>query len=318
MKEHTRTAEFVTPKHPDKICDFLADSILDAYLAQDKTSRVAIELCAGHNAVMVNGEVTSAAQVDASSIIKNILGEHFSVTTQIAQQSPFIAQGVDTGGAGDQGIMVGYACSETENCMPQEYELARNLCKKIYATYPYDGKVQVTVTGDEVDTVVASFQHSKNADLQKIVESAIAAKKYFINPAGEWTQGGFDADSGLSGRKLVVDAYGPRVSIGGGSFSGKDYTKVDRSGAYMARKIAVDILHTRNATEVLVKLAYAIGVAEPVMAVAFVDGVEENIRGTYNMTPKAIIQELGLAEVQYAQTCQWGHFGNNFVWDRPF
>ncbi len=167
-----------------------------------------------------------------------------------------------------------------------------------------------------VTCVVASFQNTKNADLLAIVRAVIpGAGEYLINPAGEWTQGGFDADTGLSGRKLIVDNYGPEITIGGGSFSGKDYTKVDRSGAYMARKIAVDLLRARGAREVFTKLAYAIGKAEPVMAVAVVDGVEEVVTG-YNLTPAGIRSALGLSGVRYAETCTWGHFGRGFTWDK--
>ncbi len=319
----TKTVEFVSPKHPDKICDFIADSILDAYLAGDKNSRVAVEVMGGHNLITINGEVTSSAKPDIEKIVKNIVGDEYKVISNIALQSAEIARGVDTGGAGDQGIMKGYATVETKSMMPREYELARNLCIKVYEKYPYDGKVQVTLDGDVVKTVVVSFQNSKNEELLPLVKSIITADltakalasevEYLINPAGEWTQGGFDADTGLSGRKLIVDNYGPEISIGGGSFSGKDYTKVDRSGAYMARKIAVDFIR-KGAKEVFVKLAYAIGKAEPVMATAEVDGEERQITG-YDLTPKGIKEFLKLDGVEFANICQWGHFGRNFNWD---
>jgi S-adenosylmethionine synthetase len=309
-----KTCEFVSPMHPDKICDFIADSILDAYLEGDKNSRVATEVMGGHNLITINGEVTSTSTPDLEKIVKSIVGESYKVIINIVQQSPEIAQGVDTGGAGDQGIMKGYATNETKDLLPLEYTLARNLCQKIFEVYPYDGKTQVTIEDGVVTTVVASFQNAKNAELLPLVKSIIEAKEYLINPAGEWNQGGFDADTGLSGRKLIIDNYGPEVPIGGGSFSGKDYTKVDRSGAYMARKIAVEILKARGAKEVYTKLAYAIGKAEPVMAVAVVDGVEEQIGG-YNLTPKGIREFLKLDTVVYKNTCKWGHFGNNFNWD---
>src|SRR3989338_7583981 len=221
-----KTAEFVTPEHPDKRCDFIADSILDAYLAGDKRSRVAIEVMGGHRLVTINGEVTSAAKPDIMAVVKGIVGEEYKVIENIVLQSPEIARGVDTGGAGDQGIMKGYATSETESLMPLEHELARDLCQKIYAVHPYDGKTQVTVEDGKATVVVASFQNTKNAELLPLVQSIISANEYLLNPAGEWTQGGFDADTGLSGRKLIVDNYGPEVAIGGGSFSGKDYTNV--------------------------------------------------------------------------------------------
>lgn len=308
-----KTAECVSPNHPDKVCDRIADSILDAYLKEDKNSRCAIEVMGGHNLVTINGEVTSNANVDVAKIVKAIVGNEFEVQVHIAKQSPQIARGVDTGGAGDQGIMKGYATSKTKTFMPYEYELARNLCQEIFKVYPYDGKTQVTVSGDEVLTVVASFQHAPSDKLRTLVESIIKAKEYHINPAGEWSLGGFDADTGLSGRKLIVDNYGPEITIGGGSFSGKDYTKVDRSGAYMARKIACDYVR-KGGSEVFVKLAYAIGKAEPVMAIAVVDEKEEQITG-YDLTPRGIRTALKLDEVTFAKSAEWGHFGQGFNWD---
>ena len=309
-----KTAEFVSPKHPDKICDFIADSILDAYLAGDKNSRCAIEIMGGHNLVTINGEVTSQSKPDIENLVKSIVGPEYRIISNIVLQSPEIAHGVDTGGAGDQGIMKGYATSETKDFMPLEYSLARNLCQKIFEVYPYDGKTQVTIENGKPITVVASFQNTKNDELLKLVQSIISADEYFINPAGEWSQGGFDADTGLSGRKLIVDNYGPEITIGGGSFSGKDYTKVDRSGAYMARKIAVDLLQKNNAKEVFTKLAYAIGKKEPVMAVAVIDGVESEITG-YDLSPKGIREFLKLDTVVFADTCTWGHFGRGFEWN---
>lgn len=310
-----KTAECVTPGHPDKRCDFIADSILDAYVKDDKDSRVAMEVMGGHNLITINGEVTSNATPDIEAVVKSIVGADYKVIVNIVAQSKEIARGVDTGGAGDQGIMKGYATSETTDYMPKEYDLARMVCQKIYEVYPYDGKTQVTIDGDRVTTVVASFQNTKNDELLALVKSVITADEYLMNQAGEWTQGGFDADTGLSGRKLIVDNYGPEITIGGGSFSGKDYTKVDRSGAYMARRVAVDLLRSRNAKEVFTKLAYAIGKAEPVMAVAVVDGVEETISG-YDLTPAGIRKALDLDNVKYTETCTWGHFGRNFPWDR--
>ena len=322
-----KTCEFVSPGHPDKICDFIADSILDAFLEQDKTARVAVEVMGGHKAVTVSGEITSKAKVDIKKIVQNIVGPDFQINVFAAQQSEFIAHGVDVGGAGDQGIMIGHAVSGAPNFMPLEYELARNLCLKIYEKFPFDGKVQVTVDDENKDlgeshqapkvlSVVASFQNSKSAELEELVRSIIKAEKYFINPAGEWSVGGFDADSGLSGRKLIVDNYGPEYQIGGGSFSGKDYTKVDRSGAYIARKIAVDYLNKFSAKNVTVKLAYAIGVAEPVMAMAIVDGRVEMVTG-YDLTPAGICLKLALDRQKFALTARSGHFGRGFEWDLP-
>ena len=311
-----KTAEFVSPGHPDKICDFIADSILDAYLEGDKNSRSGVEVMGGHNLITINGEVTSKVHPDLESLVKKIVGENYKVIINLSKQSPEIAQGVDTGGAGDQGIMKGYATSETKSFLPREYELAKNLCQKVYEKYPYDGKTQVTLDGDIVKTVVVSFQNSKNADLLPYVKSIIKAEEYLINPAGEWNLGSFDADTGLSGRKLVIDNYGPEIPIGGGSFSGKDYTKVDRSGAYVARKIALDFIRSGKAKEAYIKLAYAIGKAEPVMAVAVLDGKETKIEG-YDLTPKGIKKLLNLENVKFAETAKWGHFGNpDFPWEK--
>lgn len=315
MSTNVKTCEFVSPGHPDKICDYIADSILDAYLRGDRKSRVAVEVMGGHDVVTVSGEVTSSAKVNIPTIVRRIAGKSYRVDVHTARQSLFIAQGVDTGGAGDQGVMVGYAVRETRELMPREYVLARDLCRKVYAAYPYDGKVQVTLENGKPAVVVASFQKTKTKALVRLVRSIIEAKEYFINPAGEWPVGGFEADSGLSGRKIVVDNYGPEYAVGGGSFSGKDPTKVDRSGAYMARRVAVDLLYSRRAGFVKVKLAYAIGRKEPVMAIAFVDGRDEDIRGVYDLSPKGIAKLLRLSSVSYAKTSQWGHFGRGFPWD---
>lgn len=308
-----KTAEFVSPKHPDKTCDFIADSILDAYLESDKESRVAVEVMGGHNLITINGEVTSKAKPDIESLVKGIVGQNFEVITHIVTQSPEIARGVDIGGAGDQGIMKGYATADTSSRLPKEYELARDLCMRIFEKYPFDGKTQVTVEDGKVVAVVASFQNTKNDELLALVKEIIKSDEYFINPAGEWTLGGFDADTGLSGRKLIIDNYGPEATIGGGSFSGKDYTKVDRSGAYIARRIAVDLLEKYQAKEVHTKLAYAIGKAEPVMAVALIDGREIQIEG-YDLTPRGLRDFLKLDKVKFKDTCTWGHFGRNFSW----
>ena len=311
-----KTAEFVSPGHPDKICDFIADSILDAYMEGDKGSRSAVEVMGGHNLITINGEVTSKVHPDLDSLVKKIVGENYKVIINLSKQSPEIAQGVDTGGAGDQGIMKGYATSETKSFLPREYELARNLCQKVYEKYPYDGKTQVTLEDGVIKTVVVSFQNTKNQELLSFVKNIIKAEEYLINPAGEWNLGSFDADTGLSGRKLIVDNYGPEIPIGGGSFSGKDYTKVDRSGAYVARKIALDFVKSGKAKEAYVKLAYAIGKAEPVMAVVVLDGKETKIEG-YDLTPKGIKKLLNLDNVKFTETAKWGHFGNpNFPWEK--
>ncbi len=193
----------------------------------------------------------------------------------------------------------------------------RKLCQHLYEEFPHDGKVQITAEQDgdnwDIKNVVASFQNATTEQLlAKVQEFVPNAGEYHINVAGDWSMGGFDADAGLTGRKIVVDAYGPRVPVGGGAFSGKDHTKVDRSGAYMARKIAKEILKNRNAGEVLVKLAYVIGKADPVKAAAIIDGVEEELSG-YDLTPKGIHDGLNLKDIKFADLSQWGHFGNNII-----
>ncbi len=312
-----KTAECVSPKHPDKLCDRISDAVLDAYLSQDPQSRIAIESVGSHGKVWVTGEVRSeATDVDVSSLVTDIVGDALEVTVHIAQQSSEIAQGVDIGGAGDQGIMIGYATRETATYMPKEYELARILCQKVYARYPYDGKTQVTIDENgELHSVVCSFQNAPKAKLSALVQEVLpGAAQYHINPAGDWVRGGFDADAGLTGRKIIVDNYGPEVPVGGGAFSGKDPSKVDRSGAYMARRIAVDTLEAQeDAQEVLVKLAYAIGYPEALMAVAIVDGVQQQVKG-YDLTPKGIRAFLELDKPMYAETAAWGHFGRGFTW----
>ena len=318
-----RTAESVSPRHPDKLCDQISDAILDAYLAQDPEARVAAETCGGHGVVFVTGEITSTAEdIDIEKIVKRIAGEGTEVHTKIVKQSPEIAQGVDTGGAGDQGIMIGYACDETPELLPLEVVLSRRLNQFIYEEYPYDGKTQITLADDgSVESIVASFQNVSHDKLEKKVRDFIAREnlrgklELHINPAGDWNQGGFEADTGLTGRKLIVDNYGPRIAIGGGCYSGKDPSKVDRSAAYMARRIAVDYLRKRNAHEVLVRLAYAIGKAEPLEATAIVDGKMETIEG-YDLTPRGIINFLDLKRPIYEATARYGHYGEGFDWDK--
>ena len=318
-----RTAESVSPKHPDKLCDRISDAILDAYLEKDPDARVAAETCGGHGVVFVTGEITSTADdVDIPAIVRRIAGDNVEVHTKIVKQSPEIAQGVDTGGAGDQGIMIGYACDETEELLPREEVLARRLNQFIYEKYPYDGKTQVTIAPDgSIDSIVASFQNVPKDELEKMVREFVENHKltgkleFHINPAGDWNQGGFDADTGLTGRKLIVDNYGPRVAIGGGCYSGKDPSKVDRSAAYMARKIAVDYLRQRKAHEVLVRLAYAIGYAEPLEKTVIIDGKPEEITG-YDLTPNGIIKFLDLKRPIYERTAEYGHYGEGFDWDK--
>lgn len=312
-----RTAESVSPGHPDKICDQISDAILDAHLKEDPYARVAVDVAGGHGVVFVTGEVSSkAVRVNVPEIVRRLAGEGIEVIEHIAAQSSEIAHGVNTGGAGDQGIMVGYACDETPELLPLEYVLARNLNKTLYKIWPYDGKTQITVKGREVVAIVASFQHASKEQLKTAVEEWVVAEPliiqqitpvFHINPAGDWEVGGFDADAGLTGRKLAVDNYGPRVPIGGGAFSGKDGTKVDRSGAYIARKIAVDYLTKHNAHEVFVHLAYAIGYPYPVEATVTIDGVQKHIKG-YDLTPEGIIRKLNLRSPAFELRARYGHF----------
>lgn len=315
-----RTAESVSPRHPDKLCDQISDAILDAHLAEDPLARVAVDVAGGHGKLFITGEVTSKAKdVNIPAIVKRLTGD-VKIIENIAAQSPEIAHGVDTGGAGDQGIMIGYATSETEQLLPRELVLARSLNEYLYGIWPYDGKTQITLHGDDVTGVVASFQHAPTDALKEAVKEWLRdiqtaeVFRFHVNPSGDWQVGGFDADAGLTGRKLAVDNYGPRIPVGGGAFSGKDPSKVDRSAAYMARKVAVDYLKNRAAKEVFVRLAYAIGIADPLEATVVVDGVSEMIDG-YDLTPNGIITALKLRRPIYEQTARYGHFGHGFDWE---
>ncbi len=318
-----KTAESVSPKHPDKLCDQISDAILDAYLTNDPNSRVAVETVGGHGKVFVVGEVTSTAHPEIEPIVKRLAGD-VEIEVRLVKQSPEIANGVDDGGAGDQGIMVGYACNETPELLPLEVVLSRKLNQYLYETWPYDGKTQVTLKNGKIESVVASFQNAESSELKAAVEKWLSTSantsyqlpstKLHINPAGDWQMGGFDADTGLTGRKLVVDNYGPQTPIGGGCFSGKDPSKVDRSAAYMARKIAVDYLKKHSAQEVFCYLAYAIGYSQPLEATVIIDGKSQVVEG-YDLTPKGIIEFLDLKNPQYEQTARYGHFGHNFTWE---
>lgn len=319
-----RTAESVSPKHPDKICDQISDAILDAHLSEDVNARVAIDVTGGHGTVFVTGEVTSHAKhVDVEAIVRRLAG-NVKVIVHIAKQSPEIAHGVDTGGAGDQGIMVGYATNETKEYLPLEVVLSRHLNQYLFKKWPYDGKTQVTTKDGKITSVVASFQHAKQSELlarvkhwlrQELLAVFADGIEFHINPAGDWEQGGFDADSGLTGRKLVVDNYGPHVPVGGGAFSGKDPSKVDRSAAYMARRIAIDYLKRFDAKEVYVYLAYAIGFAQPLEATVVIDGSSQVVQG-YDLTPHGIIEHLDLKRPIYETTARYGHFGHKgFTWE---
>lgn len=330
-----RTAEYVSAGHPDKICDQISDAILDEYLRIDPNGRVATETMGGHGHIYVMGEVTSKGKINIEEIVSRVYSatghsDSLQIHKNIVHQSPEIAGGVDSGGAGDQGIMIGYACDENEEMIPQELYLARKLIRNLPTNFGPDAKSQVTLNENgEVDVVIISAQHLPGADFAPLrtLAETLNPKHIYINPAGKFTVGGFAADTGLTGRKLAVDNYGPQIPIGGGCFSGKDATKVDRSAAYMARRIAVDYLRKYKCHEVLVKLAYSIGIAEPVMAIAIINpsvipsAVEEsrtvNLLETheYDLTPQGIIDFLGLKRPIFLETAKRGHFGNSFPWD---
>lgn len=333
-----KTAECVSPKHPDKLCDQISDRILDYCLRQDPNSRTAIEVMGAHGEIYIAGEVTTRADIGEQALygqLVDLIGLTTPVIFNIVKQSSEIAQGVDIGGAGDQGIMIGYATAETESRIPLALELARNLNHYLYGIYKTDGKTQITLSNyNAIDTIVASFQKAPaeelTANIMKWLEDPkiklASVPHIYANPAGDWNVGGFDADTGLTGRKLAVDNYGPEIPIGGGAFSGKDATKVDRSAAYFARAVAVTELEKRIAQggtpkSVTVRIAYAIGRAEPVEATAIIDdGVDtytEDIRGSYDFTPQGIIEQLDLLKPQYETCAAYGHFGAGRTWDKP-
>lgn len=326
-----RTAESVSPGHPDKVCDQISDAILDDILKQDPKARVAIETMGGHGIITITGELTTDAFCYMDRIAKKVYREcgytdEIGTQVNVVSQSPDISQGVDTGGAGDQGIMVGYACNENSAMIPQELYLSRKILKEVLDMgYGPDGKSQVTLNDDgEIHNIVVSVQHKEGENCKKEVEKFIsrnypAENKPIVNGTGKFVLGGLTADTGLTGRKIVQDAYGPQVSVGGGAFSGKDPTKVDRSAAYMARKIAVDYLKKYDADDVWVKLAYSIGVAQPLMAEARILQQGENriVKITdYDLRPQAIIDFLDLRKPQYFETAKWGSFGHNFPWEK--
>jgi S-adenosylmethionine synthetase len=328
-----RTAEVVAPGHPDKICDQISDAILDDIISRDPNARVAIETMGGHGIITITGELTTDTYCYMDRIAKKVykdLGytDDIGVQVNVVSQSPDIAQGVDTGGAGDQGIMVGYACNENEAMIPQELYLARKILKDVLDSgYGPDGKSQVTLDDEgKISRLVISVQHKEEetskvfGDVKKTIDDHYAEFvgddcELIVNGTGKFVQGGFDADTGLTGRKIVNDAYGPQVPVGGGAFSGKDPSKVDRSAAYMARKIAIDYLKKHDFKEVIVKIAYSIGVAEPVMATVFCDNVAHQIEG-YDLTPRGIIKALNLKQPIYQATAEWGAFGQEFTWEK--
>ena len=363
----TFTSESVTQGHPDKVADIISDAILDAYMAQDKNSHVACETCVTTDFCMVFGEITSTAELsddDIEKIIRDTIieigydnpdlkfdGHKCEVVNRLHSQSPDINQGVDRGedetGAGDQGMMFGYATNETDSLMPFPIDLARKLTNKLTqlresGEIPYlrpDGKAQVSVNYDEdgnvisLDAVVLSTQHdesmSENQEglkediREKLFKAVIPQElmtedtKEHINPTGKFEIGGPHGDAGLTGRKIIVDTYGGYARHGGGAFSGKDCTKVDRSACYMARYIAKNIVASGLAEKCEIQLSYAIGVAEPtsVMVDTFGTGVEttkkmeEIVRENFRLTPDGIIETLGLRDTQYKQTAKYGHFG---------
>ena len=329
-----RTAEFVSPKHPDKICDRISDRILDYCLSEDRDARVAVETMGGHGHIYINGEVTidSNKEIPVPHLVDEVLGEPeifdetHSTSVNLVKQSPEIGRGVDSGGAGDQGIMIGYACDENDEMVPQEYYLARSLCRYVYERFPYDGKTQITIDENHrIVAIVCSFQNTEKEQLEQLITEWLDYKvdgiSIHCNPAGDWEQGGFDADAGLTGRKLVVDNYGPRVPIGGGAYSGKDPSKVDRSAAYMARHIAVQELKDKQLRECWVYLSYGIGMKEPLQVTCEVRTQTGTI-GSYDVSdkypcyPNEIIKFLELKKPIYYETSQWGAYGNGFNWDK--
>ncbi|HEY2901625.1 MAG TPA: methionine adenosyltransferase [Polyangia bacterium] len=376
MSESLFTSESVTEGHPDKLCDQVSDGILDALIKDDKTSRVACETLTKTGFVMVAGEVTSSARIDIPKIVRNVVKEigyshsdmgfdwkTCGIMVALEQQSPDIAQGVDgkgvytrdEQGAGDQGMMFGYACDETPELMPMPIMTAHKLAKRLAdvrkkGTLDFlrpDGKSQVTVRYDgenrplAIDAVVVSTQHSESVKYKTLKEAvmdevirpvlptgmASTKTKYYINPTGRFVVGGPMGDSGLTGRKIIVDTYGGMGRHGGGAFSGKDPSKVDRSACYYARYIAKNVVAAGLARRCEVQLAYAIGVAEPVSILVHTfgtgtvseDRLAEIVKANFDCRPGALIRELGLLRPIYQKTAAYGHFGrsdSDFYWER--
>jgi len=365
MKKFYFTSESVTEGHPDKLCDYISDTILDEALTQDKYSRVAVETFASANKITIAGQITSNAKLDVEKIVRDRIKEigydnaeldidykTCKIDINITKQSSDIAQGVDIGGAGDQGIMFGFASDETEEYMPFAASVAHKLAKRLTEVrktgiMPYlrpDGKTQVTVEyeGDKVkriDTILISTQHTEDTDMEtlkndiqeKIINEVISSKyldaqtKYYINPTGRFVIGGPLGDTGLTGRKIIVDTYGGYARHGGGAFSGKDATKVDRSAAYMLRHIAKNIVANGYAKKCELQVAYAIGMEQPMSV--FVDTfgtntISENeileiINRNFDLTPKGIIDYLGLREPVFTKTTNYGHFGKTELpWEK--
>jgi S-adenosylmethionine synthetase len=364
---HLFTSESVTEGHPDKIADQISDAILDAILAQDPVGRVACETLVTTGLAMIAGEITTSCYVDFPQIVRNTIRtigytrakygfdcDTCAVISSIHEQSPDIALGVDPGGAGDQGMMFGFACTETKELMPLPIMLAHQLCRALATArregeMDYlrpDGKSQVTVEYDggkpvRVDAIVVSTQHSALVNqetmredltdrvVKRIVPAAMmdAKTRIFINPTGRFVIGGPQGDSGLTGRKIIVDTYGGAAPHGGGAFSGKDPTKVDRSASYMARYIAKNCVAAGLGDRVQVQLAYAIGVADPVSVMVETfgtgrvpeDRITELVRSHFKLTPRGIMEELDLRRPIYRLTAAYGHFGRSepeFTWER--
>src|ERR671919_445117 len=364
---HLFSSESVTEGHPDKIADQISDAVLDALLAQDPYSRVACETVVTTGLAFIAGEITTKAYADLPTIVRDTIKgvgytrakygfdyETCGVISAIHEQSPDIAMGVDPGGAGDQGLMFGYACNETEELMPLPIMLAHKLvkglsCARRDGVLEYlrpDGKSQVTVEYDSgrpvrVDTVVISTQHSSLVSndtlrediVDKIVSRVIppdmmdSGTRVLINPTGRFVVGGPHGDAGVTGRKIIVDTYGGAAPHGGGAFSGKDPTKVDRSACYMARYIAKNLVAAGIAERALVQLAYAIGVADPVSVMVHTEGtgrvpeqkITELVREHFKLTPRGIMEELDLRRPIYRKTAAFGHFGRSepeFTWER--
>jgi len=328
------TAEAVSYLHPDKICDQISDAIVDLHLDLDPTARVAVECAGGHGSVTLYGEVTSKVQVDYEPVVqktyKILTGNDIEVFGHITKQSPDIAKGVDKGGAGDQGIMVGYATRDTKKGMPRDLQMAKDLLIPFKA----DAKSQVTYdwVKDTPTDIVLSVQGKSKKELEQyIAEFTVSNPNYYFrevvkkycNNTGAFEIGGFDADSGVTGRKIVQDQYGPSVPTGGGAFSGKDPTKVDRSGAYMARWLALNLLHKYGEDYVVVSIAYVIGSKYPVMIEAIVDGVPFNRMDTFirgykiDMSVEGIIERFDLRRPIYQDLAKNGHFGRaKLPWEK--
>lgn len=365
MKKYLFTSESVTEGHPDKLCDLISDSILDECLKQDENSRVAIETFASQNKIWIAGQITSRANINIEEIVRDRVKQvgydnketdmdykTCEIETKITKQSPDISIGVDIGGAGDQGIMFGYASDETKELMPLAISLAHKLSERL--TYvrknkilPYlrpDGKTQVTVEYENdvpkrIDTILISNQHIEQTDLQQMkndlieyVIQPIVEKKYiddntkiYINPTGRFVIGGPLGDTGLTGRKIIADTYGGYSHHGGGAFSGKDPTKVDRSAAYMLRHIAKNIVANGLAKKCEIEIAYAIGMEKPISMYVNTFGtgkksdneLEKIIKEKFDLTPNGIIKYLDLKKPIYTKTTNYGHFGKEYLsWER--